>query len=257
MPYAHVNDIRLYYEEMGSGAPLVLLHGALGAIDYPNASWQTLMPLFAEQYHVVHLEHRGHGRTTNSRDFLNYALIADDICQLLEQLNLRPAHVAGMSDGGIVALQIGMNHPEIARSLICVGANYWNDPLVEQANAQLIQLALAEQAQPDWIDQLHDRNKPLGYHRTLYRHVAENLAVNPAYTVEDLQRIPLPTLLMAGDDDPWGNPDQMLRMRSHIPRAEMLIINHAGHSIQQTHPHIVGPVVLDFLARQGSSLHDA
>lgn len=249
MPYIEVNDIRLYYEEMGNGEPLVLLHAAFGAIDYPNASWQTLMPLFAEHYHVLHIEHRGHGRTTNSRDFLSYALIADDICQFLEQLALRPAHFAGVSDGGIVALHIGMTRPEMVRTLTCVGTNYCNDRLVEQANTQLIQLALTEQEQPDWIDHLHDRNKAPGSHRTLYRHIAENLAVNPAYTTEDLHRIPVPTLLMAGEDDLWGNPDQMVQMRRHIPHAEMLILNHAGHTIQQTHPHIVGPVMLDFLAR--------
>ena len=253
MPYIQVNDIHLYYEEMGQGAPLVLLHAALGAIDYPNASWQTLAPRFAEQYHVLQIEHRGHGRTTNPRDCLSYALIADDICQFLEQLALHPAHIAGVSDGGIVALHIGMIRPDLAWTLICVGTNYYNDALVQQANEQLIQRTRVEQAQPDWIDLLHDRNKAPGYHRTLYRHVAENLAVNPAYTTEDLHRIPVPTLLMAGEDDLWGNLDQMVQMRRNIPRAEILIINHAGHTIQQTHPHIVGPVVLDFLARKSGN----
>lgn len=149
-----------------------------------------------------------------------------------------------------------MTRPEMTRTLICVGTNYWNEPLVEQANAQLIQRALAEHAEPDWIDRLHDRNKSPRYHRTPYRHVAKNRARRPAYMAEDLRRIPVPTLLMAGEDDLWGNSEQMLHMRHHIPHAEMLIINHAGHAIQQTHPQLVSPVVLDFLARHGGSAPD-
>jgi pimeloyl-ACP methyl ester carboxylesterase len=54
---------------------------------------------------------------------------------------------------------------------------------------------------------------------------------------------------MAGENDPWGNREQMFAMRSHIPRAELFILNNGKHLIQHTHPEIVGPVVLDFLRR--------
>jgi pimeloyl-ACP methyl ester carboxylesterase len=68
---------------------------------------------------------------------------------------------------------------------------------------------------------------------------------------------PGPTLLIAGETDPWGNLDQMLAMRRAIPHSEMLILNHAGmdelsnHACQYTRADIVGPIVLDFLARHG------
>ena len=99
---------------------------------------------------------------------------------------------------------------------------------------------------------VHDRNKYPGYWRELFRQLAGNLAVNPAYTVEDLQSIPTPTLLMAGEDDLWGNPDQMVSMRRSIPNSEMLIVNNAEHTIQHSHPESVGPIVLDFLERNSA-----
>ena len=90
MPYAEVNDIRMYYEEAGSGIPLVLLHGATGAIDFHASSWGGLMPGFAERYRAIHLEHRGHGRTVNPAGRLSYGQIADDVCAFIDQLGLAP-----------------------------------------------------------------------------------------------------------------------------------------------------------------------
>lgn len=255
MPYAAVNDIRMYYEEWGGGVPLVLMHGASSAIDDPLFGWADLVPEFARRFRAIHLEHRGHGRTDNPADRLDYALVADDVCAFVEQMGLAPAHLAGVSDGGIVALTVGMSRPELARSLVAVGPNYWNDELVRRANEFAAEATLArlERESPAFSGAMaarHDRGgKPAGSWRTLFRQLRDNLAVNPAYTVADLARIPNPTLLIAGEDDLWGNFDQMIDMKRHIPRAELLLVNHAPHEVQHTHPWIVGPQVLDFLAR--------
>jgi pimeloyl-ACP methyl ester carboxylesterase len=253
MPYAEVNDIRMYYEEMGSGTPFVLMHGATSSIDNPAFSWAELMPLFAEHYRVIHVEHRGHGRTNNPAGKITYEMIASDVCAFIEPLDLAPAHIGGMSDGGIAALVIGMTRPELARTLVTVGANYYNDEQVIAANA-FADLETIEREHPKFAADLarrHDRNKDPGYWRELVRQVAANLAINPAYTDDDLKRIPVPTLLMSGEDDLWGNLNQMMGMKRNIPTSELMIINHGPHEIQHTHPWIVGPVVMEFLERWG------
>lgn len=249
MPYADVNDIRMYYEEVGTGIPFVLMHGATSSIDDPVYSWSDLMPLFATKYRAIHVEHRGHGRTNNPLGKLSYTQVARDVCAFIEQLELGPAHIGGVSDGGIVALEIGMTRPELARTLVTVGANYYNDDLVIAANQDI---ASVEEMNPDWAADLarrHDRNKGEGYWRELVRHLSENLEGNPAYTDEDLQKIPVPTLLASGEDDPYGNLNQMVGMKRNIPVSELLIVNHAPHEIQHSHAWIVGPVVMDFLSR--------
>jgi pimeloyl-ACP methyl ester carboxylesterase len=251
MPYIDVNDIRMYYEEMGSGVPFVLLHGAAGSIDRPSTGWRDLMPLFAKEYRAIHIEHRGHGRTNNPKGYLTYELIAHDVCQFIEKLGIQPVHLGGVSDGAIVALHVGMTRPELVRTLVCVGANYYNDDLVKEAN-QFADVDRIEREDPESIEELaaiHDRNKYPGYWRDLMKQLADNLAVNPNYSIEDLQSIKVPTLLMAGENDLWGNLDQMITMRKNIPHSEILILNHGEHVIQYTHPEIVGPVVLDFLRR--------
>jgi pimeloyl-ACP methyl ester carboxylesterase len=252
MPYADVNDIRMYYEEMGdpNAVPFLLMHGATGSADGPQYGWGGLMPLFAEKYRAIHIEHRGHGRTNNPAGKLTYEMIADDVVAFIEQLGLAPCHIGGVSDGGIVCLEIGMTRPDVARTLVTVGPNYYNDDLVRQANtfADVARYERTPGAAED-MARRHDRNKEPGYWKELVRQLAENLAVNPDYSEDDLRRIPTPTLLMAGEDDLWGNLDQMVTMRKRIPTSELLIVNKAPHEIQFTHAWIVGPVVVDFLAR--------
>jgi pimeloyl-ACP methyl ester carboxylesterase len=253
VPYADVNDIRMYYEELGDprATPLVLLHGASGAIDAPSSGWTDLMPSFAERYRAIHIEHRGHGRTNNPAGVIRYEMIAEDAVRFIETLQLGRAHIAGVSDGGIVALVVGMTRPDVARSLVAVGPNYYNDELVVIAN-QFCDLEIMARERPWEMEAMarrHDRNKEPGWWRELFGQLAENLASYPAYSKEDLARIPNPTLLIAGGDDLWGNLDQMVDMRKAIPHAELLLVNHAPHEVQFTHPWIVGPQVLDFLAR--------
>jgi pimeloyl-ACP methyl ester carboxylesterase len=163
-----------------------------------------------------------------------------------------------VSDGGIVALVIGMTRPDVAGALVAVGPNYYNDDLVVIAN-QFADLEKMERERPEEMAvqaARHDRNAEPGWWRELFRQLAENLASFPAYTNADLARIPNPTLLIAGGDDLWGNLGQMVDMQQSIPNTELLLINHAPHEVQYTHPWIVGPQVLDFLERNSSVLPD-
>jgi pimeloyl-ACP methyl ester carboxylesterase len=83
--------------------------------------------LLAGALRAIQIEHRGHGRTNYPAGDLRYETIAADICAFIEQQGLAPAHLAGISDGGIIALQIGLSRPDLARTLIGVGANYCVD----------------------------------------------------------------------------------------------------------------------------------
>jgi pimeloyl-ACP methyl ester carboxylesterase len=257
MPYAEVNDIRMYYEEQGQGEPLVLLHGATGGIGFRRSAWSLLLSAFAERYRTIRLEHRGHGRTNNPAGYLAYDQIADDVAAFIAQLELAPAHVAGVSDGGIIALTLGLTRPELVRSLVCVGVNYTNDEQCKAANA-MFDAEVLEQEHPEFAEALagfHDSHHHPGYWRELVGQIKANIAGNPAFTEDDLRRIQAPTLLIAGEADPWANLDQVLTMRRAIPHAEMLILNRIGmdpidhHCVQHTRPEVVGPVVLDFLKR--------
>ncbi len=254
MPYAPVNDINMYYEELGSGEPLILLHGALGSLLDPECSWLELMPVFAKRYRAIHIEHRGHGRTNNPANYYNYAMIADDISKFIELSDLGQAHLAGVSDGAISIMHLAMTRPDLVASLTCVGANYYNDDLVKEANRFADLQEIEKDAKEiEKLSHLHDHNKQPGYWRELVRQTAENLAINPQYTLSDLASIKAPTLLLSGQNDLWANLNQMLAMKKAIKNSEIMIIDHAGHDIQHTHAQIIAPVILDFLSRSNKS----
>ena len=121
--YAEANDVRMYYEVHGSGRPLVLLHGGLGAIEM----FEEVLPLLAEGRQVVAVDLQAHGRTADVSRPLNYETMADDVAALIEHLGFERADVMGYSLGGGVALQTAIRHPEAVRKLVIVSTPFRRD----------------------------------------------------------------------------------------------------------------------------------
>ena len=184
MPYVQINDMQLYYEEIGppDAQPLLLMHGGGSALDDPGGGWVDLAPSFAEHYRVILMDHRGHGRTDNPAGDLTYAMLGDDTAAFIERYGRGPVHLAGMSDGGIVALDMGIRRPELLRSIVPLGANYYVDELV-MSDVGLITPELLEREHPEIAaaaSACHDRGKAPGYWKTLMPLVSRNAATKPS-----------------------------------------------------------------------------
>ena len=119
--YAPVNDLQMYYEIHGKGRPLILLHGALAAID---TSFGQLLPALAETRQVVAVELQAHGRTADIDRPLRYEPLANDVAALLWHLWIEEADLFGWSLGAGVALQVAIRHPEAARKLVLASVTY-------------------------------------------------------------------------------------------------------------------------------------
>lgn len=119
MPIAHANGVDLYYEEAGQGFPLVWSHEFGG--DY--RSWEPQIRHFARGYRVIVYNHRGYPPSEVPKEAERYSqdALVEDLHGLLRFLGIRQAHVGGCSMGANVALNFGLAHPEMARSLIVVG----------------------------------------------------------------------------------------------------------------------------------------
>jgi pimeloyl-ACP methyl ester carboxylesterase len=221
------------------------------SLDDAEASWAALIPEFAERCRVLALEHRGHGRTRNPAGRLTYGLLAADLRAFITGLDLGPVHFGGFSDGGITALYLALQNPELLRSMVCVGTNFRVDEAIRAFLRNADPEAIERQF-PEWASSLADRhdahNEP-GYWRELMRQIVAMASTSPAFTENDLARIAVPGLFVAGESDPFANADQMIAFKRHVPNAEWLIINNAWHTVQHTHADVVGPRILDFLAR--------
>lgn len=102
MPYLTVDGAQLYYEDAGSGPPLLFVHG-LGS---STRDWFAQVPHFADRYRVLRLDLRGHGRSERTRGPYRIAQFARDVAVTLRKLDAVPAHVVGLSMGGMVTLQL-------------------------------------------------------------------------------------------------------------------------------------------------------
>jgi pimeloyl-ACP methyl ester carboxylesterase len=125
--YAPVNGVNIYYEIHGSGKPLVLLHGAFGSIEMFGANLTEL----AKSRQVIGVDLQGHGRTLPSDRPLSFATLATDVAELIKWLGFEKADVMGYSMGGLTAIRLAIDHPELVGKLVAVSCTYafsgWHD----------------------------------------------------------------------------------------------------------------------------------
>src|SRR5262245_48538364 len=127
MPHLTTDDnVRLYYEEVGSGIPILFVHEFAG--DY--RSWEPQLRSFARRYRCIAYNARGYPPSEVPAPGAAYsqARAAADIRSVLDQLKIDTAHVVGLSMGGLAVLHFGLTYPERARSLLVGGAGYGSEP---------------------------------------------------------------------------------------------------------------------------------
>lgn len=110
--------MRLHYELLGAGEPLMVLHGMFGSLD----NWQPLNRRFASHFRVVAVDLRNHGRSPHVSE-MTHEVMAADLAELLGELGLANAHVLGHSMGGKVAMRMALDHPGRVCKLVVVDAS--------------------------------------------------------------------------------------------------------------------------------------
>jgi pimeloyl-ACP methyl ester carboxylesterase len=199
MSYADVNGIKLYYEIHGSGRPVVLLHGGLGAIEMfgPN------LAALAKGRQVIGVDLQGHGRTADIDRPLNVKLMAGDIAGLIKHLKLARPDVVGYSLGGGVAIHLAVQHPELVGRLVIVSTPFRRNGFYADILAQQGQVneAAAEgmKQTPMYAMYAALAPRPEDWPRLL-RKLGEGMAQDFDFSKE-IEGIKATTLIVAGDAD--------------------------------------------------------
>lgn len=243
--YADVNGVHTYYEVSGDGPPVVLLHGGFGGTHLFGA----LLPAFAEHHRVFVPEQRGRGRTPDVDGPISYQVLADDVVGFITQVIGEPTDLVGFSDGGVVGLLVAMQRPDILRRLVTVGANFHRDGLIgaERWTA----------ASPDDEDWAAPRRhyaevSPDGpdHFPIVFGKLQRMWREEPTLREEDLAAIPIPVLVVAGDDDVIRH-QHTVALYEALRHGQLAVIPGASHGVFLEKPALLSRIVLDFLAEEG------
>jgi pimeloyl-ACP methyl ester carboxylesterase len=235
--YTEVAGIKTWYEELGTGEPLLLMHGGLSDARAfaPNA------PELAESFHLYMPERRGHGRTADVDGPISYAGMAEDTIAFLETVVGGPAHLVGHSDGANVALLAALRRPDLVRRLVLISGNFHHDGLIPDV------LEIEQAA--GFLEDTYAQVSPDGreHFPVFVAKIARMVAEEPTLAASDLARVRSRTLVMAGDDDAI-KLSHTAALYENIPDAELAIVPGTSHTLTLEKPALVNQLILDFLS---------
>lgn len=221
---AAVNNIEMYYERIGQGEPLVLLHG----FNTSGASWAKVVPELAKSYQVIVPDLRGHGRSTNPSKQFTHRQSALDIFALLDSLGIRQFKAMGISTGGMTLIHMATQQPSRVDAMVLIGSTIY---FPEQARA-IMRSATVESLTPAIYEQrrqVHKRGddqiRELQEQFHNFKDSYDDMNFTPPY----LSTITARTLIVHGDRDQFFPVNIPVEMYRSIPNSSLWIIPKGGH----------------------------
>jgi len=270
MPTLQARDgTRLYYEEAGSGTPILFVHEFGG--DW--RSWEPQMRYFTRRYRCITYSARGYLPSDVPTDPAHYSqdIAVSDMLDVLDGLEIGKAHIVGLSMGGFATLHFGLSHADRALSLVVAGAGYGAEKehedyfrdvsrevarCFEEQGAQAFSRTYATAASRI-VFQLKDPRGWEEFATQLGEHSSQGSALTmrgvqarrpSIYDLEsDLGQMRVPTLVVVGDeDDHCIQPGVFLKKT--VPASGLLILPKTGHTLNLEEPALFNQFVSDFLA---------
>lgn len=261
MPFLNHDGIQLYYEQHGSGAPLLLIAGLAS----DSQSWLPVIEGLARQYTVIVLDNRGVGRSSQECK-TGIGLMADDCAALIRHLGHQRVALAGHSMGGMIAMELSRQYPGLVARLVLVATSCRNP----------VRNNLLFQDWAAWCESGHDR--AAWFRSILYWIFTERFFQNSAMVgmvltyllsypwpqspqafrqqvqaIADFDATPwlglitAPTLVLAGEQDlllPLENSEYLAQQ---LPNAVLKVLPGTAHSVQTEQPEAFVRAVIDFL----------
>ena len=268
MPHLTTDDgVRLYYEETGTGHPIVFVHEFAGDI----RSYETQLRYFARRYRCIAFNARGYPPSDVPEDWRQYSQerARDDIRAVLDALAIPNAHIVGISMGGFAVLHFGFAYPDRATSLVVAGCGYGAQPDKRQQfrdetsrtaakieSDGMPEVAKTYGAGPTRVQYLN--KDPRGYGEFLAQ-LSEHSTRGAANTMRGVQarrpslwdltdqmkQLEVPTLVATGDeDDPCLEPG--ILMKRLIPSAALVVFPNTGHALNIEEPGLFNQTLGDF-----------
>ena len=240
----------LWYEESGSGRPVVLLHE--GVVD--SRIWAPFLPLVDDRLRTIRYDQRGYGR---SPIWTGPYSVVDDLVSVLDAAGVEQAALVGTSRGGRIAIQAALERPERVSALVPVVSGLAGRPLD-------IEVTPEQEARWDAAEERGDLSElaaidmeiwaPMGVDDELRAMFVENVeasnADDPAEEAPSagrLHEIAAPTLVITAARDVPAITELGELLAREIPGARLAVIEEADHMVQWRAPEELARLVLEFL----------
>jgi 3-oxoadipate enol-lactonase len=263
MPYIENHGAKIYWDEVGSGEPLLLIMG----LSYPSYMWHRTRPVLAKRYRTIALDNRGVGQSDVPPGVYPIALMASDAAAVLNAAGVENAHVFGVSMGGMIAQEFALQYPKRTRSLI-LGCTAAGGPHALQPEPAALQTLMRQGMTPE---ESKEAMIPFIYDAATPRErIDEDMAIrmewypSPQGYMGQLQgifgweaysriaQITAPTLVLHGETDRLIPPGNARLIAERIPGARLVSIPQASHIFDTDQPGLAHDAILEFLGAQPS-----
>jgi pimeloyl-ACP methyl ester carboxylesterase len=227
MPAIDLNGFRLYYEDRGTGEPLLLLHGGMGI----GSDWQYVFPHDPEGYRVIEPDLRGHGRSTNPARTFTFRQCAADMLALLDHLSIERVKAIGMSMGAKTLLHMATAQPARIDAMVLVSATPRFPDTLRAAAAQFTRDSF-ERLSDDERDALRKRHVHGDQQLLQLYDMTRSFATSyddMAFTAPHLATITARTLVVHGDRDPLYPVELAIELFRAIPQSALWVVPYGAH----------------------------
>ncbi len=261
MAFLQNQGARIYWDEQGSGDPVLLIMG----LGYPSYLWHRTRPALKERYRTIALDNRGTGQSDAPAGPYSIAMMASDAAAALDAAGVERAHVFGLSMGGMIAQEFALQYPARVRSLI-LGCTAPGGPNAVRAEKRVTEILMGIGLGPEeharaMRPYVYDSSTPL-------ERIEEDLAIRrqwfpkpEAYKAQlqaifeweaysRLQKIAAPTLVIHGETDqlvPVGNSEVIA---GRINGSQLMKLPHASHIFATDQPEASLKAIMGFLGTQ-------
>lgn len=260
MPKIQVADGEIYYEEHGSGEPLILVSGLNGVGRY----WAPQVPVFAQRYRVITYDQRGTGQSDKLQRAFSIDQMASELAGLMDGLGIERAHLVGLSTGGAIGQTLAIEQPQrVGKLVMCstwTHCDPWFRRLFEARREMYRQCgpALHAMFHPLWLyshDYINAHDAEIDEERSRNTAAAPPVEVSTgridALLAFDrragLPKIKAPTLIVASTNDYITPSYYAEALGKAIPGAKLVVLDGGGHSLSKTRPEEFNRLVLEFL----------
>jgi pimeloyl-ACP methyl ester carboxylesterase len=263
MPFTENGGVKIYWEEEGKGAPVLLIMG----LGWPSYMWYRTKPLLTDHYRTITFDNRGAGRSDVPAGPYPIATMASDAAAVLDAAGVESAHIYGVSMGGMIAQEFALQYPTRVKSLI-LGCTAAGGPEAKRAEPEVLEVITRQGMTPEEAARainphIYDKGTPpsrveedlkvrLQWTPKFEGYMAQLQGIMMWEAYSRIAQITAPTLVVHGETDELVPAENGKLIARRIPGSKLVMIPHASHIYSTDQPDAAHEPVLEFLSAQNT-----